>query len=372
MKDFLKILFFLNIFFIFSALNVYADDITVIIDGETQSYSVSPVVENNRIMVPLRETFEAFGAQVFWDAEANEATAVKENKTVKLAFGSDTLIVNGSEVKMDCAAIEINNRILIPVRFAAEAFGYTVSWDSNTFTVKIIGYPDYECYGIEGEKVPLYDSVIPAAERITEKLEACEEGSYAYSTTYDDVTEYIMTLQNDYGYSYYTTNFYENDRVCYIYRNVQTGGVVQITASNTAPYGYTVIITPTVYGQTTENNSEPSLEDKGNKPDLSDDYEESAEYYDNTQNTLPTYTYITGIQLSEKVESDESVIYKYKDSFFGMSQYKMAITMFCGYSEYKTEIDFGTLTTYYVNGDTVIGIVNSMFTDEVWIIIPKE
>lgn len=376
MKKFIKALTVTAVFLSLCILNVYADGIKVIIDNKEINFDTEPVMRNDRVMVPLRQTFEALGAAVTWDENTLCAAAEKDGITVSVQSGSDCLTVNQKTVKMDCPVIEISDRILISVRYAAEAFGYTVNWNEDTNSAVISTAPDYECYENGGEKVPVYTSVVTDAKYIEEQLDICTDSDYAYSTTYEDVTEYIMALQKYYGYSYYTTVFGENGDVKYVYRNAETGGTVRILCTNTDKYGYTAVITPTANKQDSPQAQKP-YGSNPKKPDEKPEYKQpdentDVEYYENTDNTLPTYTYVTGVKPYSTEKTEDCTVYKYKDSFASAAQYEMAITMFCGFSEYNTEIDFGSVTTYYTNGNTAVGVVNSMFNNEVWIVVANK
>jgi hypothetical protein len=56
-----------------------------------------------------------------------------------LQVGSDTLIKNNENIKLDVPAKMINGRILVPARAIAESFGAEVGWDSGSRTLTIRG-----------------------------------------------------------------------------------------------------------------------------------------------------------------------------------------------------------------------------------------
>ena len=97
----------------------YADGVSIVIDGKAKTFETLPIVENERVLLPIRDTFESIGAKVSWNDEAYEATAVKGDKKVTVKPNHDTLYINGEELKMDVLALERDERIFIPVRFAA-------------------------------------------------------------------------------------------------------------------------------------------------------------------------------------------------------------------------------------------------------------
>jgi beta-lactamase superfamily II metal-dependent hydrolase len=110
---------------------------TVHLDGKQLTFDVPPMIENSRTLVPLRAIFEAMGATVSWDQSTQTATAIKNDTTVVLQIGSTSPVINGQIKQLDVPAKIVNGRTLAPLRFVGEAFGGSVSWDSNTQTITI-------------------------------------------------------------------------------------------------------------------------------------------------------------------------------------------------------------------------------------------
>lgn len=352
------------------APHVYADGVTVIIDGEEKNFSVEPIIVSERVMLPLRDTFEAVGAQVNWNDADYHATAEKGEKTVTVKPGSCELDINGEKLVMDVPALEQNDRIFIPVRFAAEAFDCTVLWNESTNTVNIYTTNNFEFY--PEANVPVFSDVISSAVLVSEDM-ADGEKTYTYKTDYDAITEYIISLQKHFGFEPYSVDFEKDGGTTHVYVNTTSKDIVSITCGESAD-GYTAVIIPASYDENRNQSTEQTETIPGQtqpEPPAAEKPDATTEYYENTQNTLPTYTSITGAPLIEKVSEDGVDIYKYSDSFVGMMQYTMMIT-FYGYSEYSIDMDFGKITRYYSCGDTLIGITGSMLADEVWIIIPNE
>lgn len=361
----------------FFTLNVYADSVKVIIDGEQKNFTTEPIVINDRVMLPIRDTFEAVGATVEWNDETYTATATKGEKTVTVKPESYELDINGEKLVMDVAAIEREDRIFIPVRFAAQAFDCSVTWNENSNTVNIYTLNDFEFY--PEANVPVFSDVVSSASLVSEEATQDGETAYTYNTVYEDITEYFMVLQKHFGFVPYSLDFDENGGTIHVYVNTESKDVASVTCKD-GESGYVAIVTPTSYDenrkqeQSPEQSAPPTVEtlpqpDAEIQPPAEETPSDSVDYYENTENTLPTYTSITGVNLVEKVTEDDMDVYKYTDSFIGMMQYTMAIE-FYGYREYNIDIDFGKITRYYSNGDKTIGIASSMMTNEVWIIIP--
>lgn len=111
---------------------------SVVVNGK--KLSATPVIQNGRVLVPVRAVFDAIGAKTTYDAKTKTVTATKGKTKVKLQVGSKTGYKNNTKVTLDTPAIIINGQTYVPVRFAAEAFGGKVAWDNTkkiaTITIK--------------------------------------------------------------------------------------------------------------------------------------------------------------------------------------------------------------------------------------------
>lgn len=108
----------------------------VVLDGQTLSFDVQPVMENDRTLVPLRAIFEALGADVQWDNRTQTVTATKDGTEVKLVIGGHAY-KNGATVALDVPAKLVNDRTMVPLRFVSEALGAAVNWYGATETIYI-------------------------------------------------------------------------------------------------------------------------------------------------------------------------------------------------------------------------------------------
>lgn len=115
-----------------------SDTVSVYVDGEPVTFDVEPRIIGGRTMVPIRAIFEALGADVEWNNETRTATAIKDGFVVSHIMGEKIIYIGDSDfVEMDVASINIGGRILVPARFAAEAFACLVDWDNTTRTAII-------------------------------------------------------------------------------------------------------------------------------------------------------------------------------------------------------------------------------------------
>lgn len=111
--------------------------IPIIVDNMEIACDQSPVIIEDRVLVPLRAIFEALGAEVHWNNDERSVIAMRSDITVSLTIGSTTLYKNGKPIYIDVPAQIINNKTLVPVRAVSESFGADVEWDSIARVVKI-------------------------------------------------------------------------------------------------------------------------------------------------------------------------------------------------------------------------------------------
>ena len=98
----------------------------IVINDTVKTIDAEPMIQNDRTYVPFRALAEAFGAEVAYDEATQAVTAELNGVTVVMTIGSATYTVNGAEKTMDVAPFINGSRTMVPVRFAAEAFGIKV------------------------------------------------------------------------------------------------------------------------------------------------------------------------------------------------------------------------------------------------------
>lgn len=128
---------FLAIFLSITSSTAYAAEMQIKVDGVAIASDVKPEIKNNRTMVPLRVVSENLGAAVDWSN--SEVTLTKSDMKVILKLNSSTAEKNGEKVQLDVKPYLKNNRIIVPIRFIAEAFECNVN--HSNFTVSIDTMP---------------------------------------------------------------------------------------------------------------------------------------------------------------------------------------------------------------------------------------
>lgn len=103
-----------------------------------------PEITGSRTYVPFRAVLEAMGAEVGYDAQTRTVSARRDGVAVTMVPGQKEMTVTEDgqtrTVKMNAAPYikESNGRTYVPIRYAAEALGYTVGWDADSRAVIIV------------------------------------------------------------------------------------------------------------------------------------------------------------------------------------------------------------------------------------------
>lgn len=113
---------------------------TYTVNGVAMTADYAPFISGDRTFLPVRFVAYALGvteANIIWDQANQTVTLMKGDKVVQLKVGSTTLLVNGAPIAMDVAPINTGERVCLPIRFVAQAFGADVAWDAATQVVTI-------------------------------------------------------------------------------------------------------------------------------------------------------------------------------------------------------------------------------------------
>ncbi|MCB6366074.1 copper amine oxidase N-terminal domain-containing protein [Intestinibacillus massiliensis] len=129
-----------------AAPSVLAADkpVSVVLDGRAVAFAEGgePVLKDGRTYVPFRAIFEAMGAQVGWDEATETVSAERDGVSVRFVLGNPAVSVTEGgrtrTLQTDAAPFLSNGNTLVPVRFAAQAFGANVGWDAGTQTVLVV------------------------------------------------------------------------------------------------------------------------------------------------------------------------------------------------------------------------------------------
>ncbi|HLK55332.1 MAG TPA: copper amine oxidase N-terminal domain-containing protein [Chthonomonadaceae bacterium] len=120
------------------AVGAFAQPIRVMVNGERVRFEdVGPMEVDGRVLVPVRGVLEQLGADISWQPDTQRIIASNDNITIRLRLGDRRAVVNGRDVMLDVPAQTYSDRTMVPLRFLGEALGARVRWDDQERTVYI-------------------------------------------------------------------------------------------------------------------------------------------------------------------------------------------------------------------------------------------
>lgn len=90
------------------------------------------MLQNNRVLIPLRAVSENLGAEVNWNKELKNITITKGEMTILLTINSKKILVNQEAVSLDVPAELNDNTTYVPARFISQTLGADVQWNQQT------------------------------------------------------------------------------------------------------------------------------------------------------------------------------------------------------------------------------------------------
>ena len=98
---------------------------------------LEPIIFNDRALVPVREVFEALGAQVFYENETKKITISYKEKNIGIQIDSNEATIGGEIIPIPdgltpklIAKWGDSAKTMVPVRFVSESIGLLVDFDS--------------------------------------------------------------------------------------------------------------------------------------------------------------------------------------------------------------------------------------------------
>jgi len=99
---------------------------------------MSPIIFNDRALVPVREVCEAIGAQVSYSQNTQTVEIVDDSTYIRLKINDNTAIVNGYKTAIPDNVVPKlismaggNAKTMVPVRFVSETIGLDVQFDGD-------------------------------------------------------------------------------------------------------------------------------------------------------------------------------------------------------------------------------------------------
>ena len=118
------------------------DEIAVKLNGKYLVFAEDskPFTLNDRTLVPFRALFEALGCKVDWEEETQTAYGTREEIKIRIPVGNSIAYVSENPVYLDQCAVMQQDRVMVPLRFVAESLNAAVEW--NDAAQEVIVYAD--------------------------------------------------------------------------------------------------------------------------------------------------------------------------------------------------------------------------------------
>ena len=117
------------------------EPIKIYVNKEIIPSDQAPIIKNSRVLVPLRVIAENLGAKVSYDSGEKRVNINKDEISMTLVIGDDTIWYSDKEksgpVAIDAPAEIQNGRTMVPLRAVAELFDMNVKWDERKRAVYI-------------------------------------------------------------------------------------------------------------------------------------------------------------------------------------------------------------------------------------------
>jgi hypothetical protein len=98
----------------------------------------SPVIVENRTLVPIRSIIETMGGTVNWISSDRMVEITLESRTIKLWINKTTSMVDGKNIPIDVAPIIMEGRTMLPLRFISESLGVKIEWISEKQEISLL------------------------------------------------------------------------------------------------------------------------------------------------------------------------------------------------------------------------------------------
>lgn len=126
------------------------EPVQLVVDGKDITAISNPVIENDRLLVPIRYVSEALGADVNWDPDLRTVHVSRGNLDFRLWIDNRLVSYgNGAEYQLcDVSPAIINDHAYIPLRLMSNALSVGIDWDggSRTATVNSSRYSEIESF----------------------------------------------------------------------------------------------------------------------------------------------------------------------------------------------------------------------------------
>jgi len=117
-----------------------ASPVTLDINNQSVSSHIQPIIQNNTTYIPMRALEQIDGLHIQTWYNNTKILTIQDrvsHSTLTLQVNQKTATRNQTTLTLEQPVILVNNSLLVPMRFVAEAFGCDVAWNASTRTVYV-------------------------------------------------------------------------------------------------------------------------------------------------------------------------------------------------------------------------------------------
>ena len=86
------------------------------------------VIQDDRVLVPVRIVGEALGAEISWNTDARQITISKDDTQIVMTIDSKNITINENDISLNVPATLIDDCTYVPLLFVSENLGVNVGY----------------------------------------------------------------------------------------------------------------------------------------------------------------------------------------------------------------------------------------------------
>jgi hypothetical protein len=114
------------------------DSTEIDVNGSKIVMDVYPTRKDNFTYIPLRYAAEAVGATLSWSDIDREATVTWSGLSATFAVGSDVVMINGEKRVASAVLVMQGERLMVPVQIFAEVTGWTADLAEEGKVIRLL------------------------------------------------------------------------------------------------------------------------------------------------------------------------------------------------------------------------------------------
>ncbi|WP_164545542.1 copper amine oxidase N-terminal domain-containing protein [Paenibacillus albus] len=153
----------------------------IVVDGKPIAQDNDPISVSGTLLVQLKPIMTALNASFSWDDSSKTITGKKNKIEFRIQINSSSAILNGIKVSLPTPAIQMNGKIMIPLRFLTDTFGAQL---------KITPYPQMPTLTFDSKEIAYrkaYDDAVKTYNKFLNtyktKQQALEKAKHAGAYT---------------------------------------------------------------------------------------------------------------------------------------------------------------------------------------------